>query len=71
MSASHGLVVNVDSNDITVTMKAEEHGGEKVTVQQAGDLLVRTVAGQQGGIAMGAKNRNKMPMKNTLTDAFL
>ena len=67
MSASHGLVVNVDSNDITVTMKAEEHGGEKVTVPQAGDLLVRTVAGQQGGNAMGAKNSNKMNMKTAKT----
>ena len=67
MSASHGLVVNVDSNDITVTMKAEEHGGEKVTVPQAGDLLVRTVAGQQGGNAMGAKNSNKMNMKAAKT----
>lgn len=67
MSASHGLVVNVDSNDITVTMKAEEHGGEKVAVPQAGDLLVRTVAGQQGGNAMGAKNSNKMNMKTAKT----
>jgi hypothetical protein len=67
MSASHGLVVNVDSNDITVTMKAEEHGGEKVAVPQAGGLLVRTVAGQQGGNAMGAKNSNKMNMKAAKT----